>query len=127
MLSTKPPPYRVATVALRWSIRITVSAPTIFGRLSETTVWAPKPCVTSSETLVGVEPAPSPQPARASAASTQILASSRTAWGGVTSSVSVPACVSFSVAVPPEPVLAVTAPALMVAPTALDGAPLASL
>ena len=93
---------------------MTVSAPTIFGRLSETTVWAPKPWVTSSETFDGVEPAPRPQPARASAAptatlarlasrrdihphaldaaaSTQIVASSRTACGALTSSVSVPA------------------------------------
>src|SRR5450755_395063 len=104
-------------------MRITVSAPTTLGAALASTVCAPKPCVTSSETRTGLAPAPRPQPASASvatratlariasardthphvlaaAACTQTDASALTAFGLLTVRVKRPARVNDSAALP---------------------------
>src|SRR4051794_17904367 len=63
MLCTKPPPKRVVTFALRWSMRMTVSEPDTLGASSSRCAREPKSCVTVSCVFDGALPAPAPQPA----------------------------------------------------------------
>src|SRR4051812_35912471 len=67
MLCTKRPPKRVATFALRWSRRITVSEPLTFGAARSCWLREPKSRVTVSRVCDGALPAPAPQPASSAA------------------------------------------------------------